>query len=349
MHRWWDGLADERYWLEVTDRADLGVDLKAPQARDNGSEYWSYSMVKEVSDGDIVFHYHKPQGAIVGCSTVVGQFWEEPIVWASHGTVARDAGVAPYRRPGWRVGLQRFAELEEPVTLDEIREAEPQLRTMLEQLESLHGAPVYFPIALSDRRPPRPAQGYLFKLPRAFVDYFGPMSASAGIELLVEATGERTTATSPLIGAEYREASEEAATSERDPFAVDPNIVDRGLRGHAVTQNWLAAEVRSRGMDPRSPGPGDVNFDLAWKSADGTVFVAEVKSTTQSNEEKQLRLGLGQVLRYRQLLSADGGRVCGVLAIEEPPSDPTWSELCTQVGVTLMWPGRFQLSEWFDK
>jgi hypothetical protein len=341
MHRWWDGQPVERFWLEITDRLDLGVDLKAPQTRDDGSEYWSYSMVREAADGDMVFHYRKPASAIVGCSTVVGQSWEEPIVWASHGTVARDAGVAPYRRHGWRIALERFTELRDPVTLEQIRAAEPDLRRMLTRLEAEHRPPVYFPIALSDRRPPRPAQGYLAKLPRDFVDYFQPLADAAAVEVHVAVTGENTSATWAVIGADYRTAAEDAATSERDPFAVDPSIVDRGLRGHAKTQNWLATEVRALGMEPRSPGPADVNFDLAWKAADGTVYVAEVKSTTLNNEEKQLRLGLGQVLRYRQLLSAAGGQVCGVLAIEEAPSDPRWLDLCKQVGVALVWPGSF--------
>ena len=44
---------------------------------------------------------------------------------------------------------------------------------------------------------------------------------------------------------------------------------------------------------------------MAWQK-DGTVFVAEVKSITAENEEHQLRVGLGQVLRYRQHLSALG-------------------------------------------
>jgi hypothetical protein len=180
-------LPDERYWLETTDRADLGVDLKAPQTKDNGSEYWSYSLVKEVSEGDIVFHYHKPQGKIVGCSIVVGQYWEEPIVWASHGTVARDAGVVPYRRPGWRIALERFGEIDEPVTLELIRQEEPALRIVLQRLKSEHGSPVYFPIEFSDRRPLRPAQGYLFKLPEEFVNHFDPLTAAADVELRVSA------------------------------------------------------------------------------------------------------------------------------------------------------------------
>jgi hypothetical protein len=83
---------------------------------------------------------------------------------------------------------------------------------------------------------------------------------------------------------------------ERQPFTVDPALVERGLKGHADTQNELARILREAGLDPRSRRPQEPNFDLAW-DARGTVFVAEVKSITDQNEEEQLRLGLGQVLR----------------------------------------------------
>jgi len=57
-----------------------------------------------------------------------------------------------------------------------------------------------------------------------------------------------------------------------------------------------------------------------------------------SNEEKQLRLALGQVLRYRQLLMASGREVVAMIAVERPPVDLRWPELCEQVGVSLVWP-----------
>ena len=77
---------------------------------------------------------------------------------------------------------------------------------------------------------------------------------------------------------------EDVSVGTRDPFAVDPALVERGLRGHARTQNALATFVRSRGGSPRSPRPDEPNFDLAWE-LDGVTWVAEVKSTTDANEE----------------------------------------------------------------
>jgi hypothetical protein len=124
-----------------------------------------------------------------------------------------------------------------------------------------------------------------------------------------------------------------------DKFAVDPALVERGVRGHANTQNRLAEQLRSLGIEPRSPRPDEPNFDIAWR-ANGRAFVAEVKSLTIRNEEKQLRLGLGQVLRYVHQLGPDIS-ARAVLVLERCPCDSTWSELCVQLGVILAWPGVF--------
>ena len=141
---------------------------------------------------------------------------------------------------------------------------------------------------------------------------------------------------SPGLGAPYRHAQVTELPGSRDPFSVDPALVERGLRGHADTQNELASVLRNAGIEPRSCLPPEPNFDLAWQKNE-TVFVAEVKSITADNEEVQLRLGLGQVLRYRQRLSALGhDRVVAVLVPERQPRDPSWRELCQDLGVALL-------------
>jgi len=108
-----------------------------------------------------------------------------------------------------------------------------------------------------------------------------------------EVTGPRSP--NPAVGASYRQARVVELPGSHEPFSVDPAAVERGLKGHADTQNGLASALRAAGIEPRSCQPPEPNFDLAWQR-DETVFVAEVKSTTPGNEEEQLRLGLGQVL-----------------------------------------------------
>jgi hypothetical protein len=139
----------------------------------------------------------------------------------------------------------------------------------------------------------------------------------------------------------YRRADEAPATKARDPFIVDPNEVDRALGAHAATQNALADWVAAHGWTPLSPGGGRADFDLSWH--DGAVLnVAEVKSVTTSNESRQLRLGLGQVLHYTMLLGT-GGPVRPVLAIERAPADERWLDLCREHGVVLVWPAAFDV------
>jgi hypothetical protein len=143
------------------------------------------------------------------------------------------------------------------------------------------------------------------------------------------------------LGAPYRPATEDLTLGERDPFSVDPEAIERGNRGHAATQNALAAFLRNRGIDPRSPASDEPGYDLGW-TLESTTFICEVKSLTESNEEKQLRLGLGQVLRYRQLLGRIHPTVVAVMAVERAPSDEAWAQLCTELGVLLVWPGEFE-------
>ena len=174
-------------------------------------------------------------------------------------------------------------------------------------------------------------QGYLFKLPKAFLDIFGVEAAPRAVTPRNKPSPERE------LGCGYREADELAALAERDPFAVDPTLVERGVRGHATTQNHLAKHLRSLGIEPRSPTAAEPNFDIAWQVGE-SVFVAEVKSLTARNEEKQLRLGLGQVLRYAQQLGPGAG---AVLVVERQPSDASWGQLCQQLGIVLAWPEIF--------
>jgi hypothetical protein len=145
------------------------------------------------------------------------------------------------------------------------------------------------------------------------------------------------------LGQPYVRADEDATQADRDPFPIDPTIVERGTRSHARLQNALAEWVQAQGWDPRRPGPGEPQYDLAWE-AGAVRWVAEVKSLTGENEERQLRLGLGQLLRYRHPLG-ETGEVRAALMIEYPPSDETWLSLCRELDVEVLWPERLRAGE----
>jgi hypothetical protein len=169
-------------------------------------------------------------------------------------------------------------------------------------------------------------------------DFRDPWRAGAG--------GGATTTTEPpgpapvepetAFGSEYRPGDEDIRTAAPDPFDVDPDERDRGTRAHHETQNAVAEIARARGLLPRSP-KGEPSFDVAWQEEDGRLVVVEVKSITARNAEKQMRLGLGQLLRYRNLLGDDGDEVIAVLALSAQPIDPRWLDLCAELGIGLVW------------
>jgi len=101
---------------------------------------------------------------------------------------------------------------------------------------------------------------------------------------------------------------------------------------------YLANAIRSVGWLARSPAASEPQYDLAWLAND-MLYVCEVKSLTKDNEERQLRMAIGQVIRYRQQLTAKGHEPCfAIICTEQQPSDLSWDQLCESEGIVLIWP-----------
>lgn len=187
--------------------------------------------------------------------------------WGAHGQASGRGPVDPYFPRGGRHPLDGSYALPQPVTRDQIREREPQFREVYERLQAEHpGKPLYFPFQFSDSRPVRAFQGYLTKFPRALVAVVPEL---AEVESVANDTALTPADPTPAAGAsdlgtDYRPANPRARTARRQPFEVDPDLVDRVSRSHARTQEALAAAVRAAGLVPRSPNPGEPFFDLAW-------------------------------------------------------------------------------------
>jgi hypothetical protein len=152
----------------------------------------------------------------------------------------------------------------------------------------------------------RPMQPYLNKLPADVVAALPELAAAEAQAAETEPAVGNLDRSTQALGASYRPAAVSPLPATRDAFGVDPAIVERGLRGHADTQNALAASLELSAISPRSPRADEPNFDLAWEAGDA-ISVA-IKSTTPENEERQLRLGLGQILHYRVSPLTDSNR-----------------------------------------
>ena len=141
------------------------------------------------------------------------------------------------------------------------------------------------------------------------------------------------------FGTVYREVNAAAPAHQKQATATDdPDRIGLGLAAHNRTQNTIAEIVRALGWNPRSPAANEPEYDLAWKTKVG-VFVCEVKSLTPANEERQMRMAIGQVIRYRQKLTAAGYEpVTAIIATEKQPSDFSWKDLCADEDIVLISP-----------
>jgi hypothetical protein len=139
------------------------------------------------------------------------------------------------------------------------------------------------------------------------------------------------------IGVPYQERDATVPAAPPAAYQVDPDKVGRGVQAHEATLRALVSALRAQGIAPLQHDGGIPRYDLAWET-DTAIFVAEVKSLTLTNAEHQLRLGLGQVLRYWHAMTLSDKPVVAVLAVEQRPADDAWPALCKRLAVHLMWP-----------
>jgi hypothetical protein len=257
---WWSGQKGERYWLEFTDRRDLGADLRAPEVDESGAPNWRYSLFKLTQPGDIVFHYHKHHDAIVAASRVAGLPRPQSIVWGARGTFARAKGVKPHERAGYAVPLSDFVKLPTPLTLETLRMHKTEMRAIVGELQAKFPRhALYFPFELAER-PVRALQGYAFKLPDRFVQFFDLYEGIDG-SVVPEATAPRKRGTSKVQGFA--------------PFEIRRAIERRAMALALVHYRRLGFKVENVSLT----SPYDV---LATKN--GKSLLVEVKGTIGGGE-----------------------------------------------------------------
>ena len=84
-HSWWESSLEEKFWVESTDRTDIGRNLLAPISTHAGQK-----LVAFVEDGDVVFHYYQPTKSIVAFSVAKGFPKVDEIRWPDRKHNVRD-------------------------------------------------------------------------------------------------------------------------------------------------------------------------------------------------------------------------------------------------------------------
>jgi hypothetical protein len=174
IHRWWDGLPGERYWLGITGTDGGREWLAAPCSATRAN-----SLISHVQGGDAVFHFDPVQQAIVSCSIARGPLEKRRLVWPGPQPDGEHSAGAQHERTSWTIALEYCEPLECALTLDEIARAQWEFFPALRTLEDQMGDPLYYPFTIGSPSETRLLPGYVFKLPALFVSGFSSLAAAA--------------------------------------------------------------------------------------------------------------------------------------------------------------------------
>jgi hypothetical protein len=169
VNTWWDGDAEQRYWMEVATTGAMGELLIAPKFP---GATWSYELVGEVRPGDRVLHWKSGSAGrgLVGWSVATGDPEVVPeYTWQPRGTAGRSLP-GPRTTEGWMVTLGGLNRFREPIMTDELQGLREPVLAVASRLEVDYGKPTYFPFYLYGGRELRAQQGYLVKFPVELFD-----------------------------------------------------------------------------------------------------------------------------------------------------------------------------------
>lgn len=133
---------------------------------------WSYDLVSEVIENDLVLHWESSghQRGLVGWSVAKSAAEVVPsYTWQPRGTSGRALPV-PRTTEGWLVGLSGFNALRAPLTSQRLQKFSNKVLAVGGRLRAAYGDPTYFPFYLYGGKQLRAQQGYLLKFPRELFD-----------------------------------------------------------------------------------------------------------------------------------------------------------------------------------
>jgi len=324
MTNWWDGLPNERYWCEVTDRTDVGSDLKAPQKNEAGQDYWSYSLIKEVAPGDVVFHYLTPRKAFAGASVAGGPMEERPIIWSPHGTTGRTKTSVREERPGYWRPLYGYSSANPALALTTIEQ--PSELAWLKNWVKAHRDTDALRLPFQLRTDGlRAGQGYLFKMPADFVEHWTELRELAdrldgrAEDVLAQVSPEQSPPTSPLARFQPK--------SEADYTAVITGTVQRRTRTHEKLVRIAGEWLQARGLQIASPHPKDLEIISPMS------VIIEAKVVRRGDPLRAAREAVGQLHEYRYFIGPRSAALAMLLDAEPSAALIRYMEEHLQVAV----------------
>lgn len=330
--RWWSGDPTESYWCEITDRDDIGGDLKCPQRRENGAVDWSYSLVTEIVPADIVFHYSTAAAAFVGASVAGGPLEERSIGWRPKGTSGRANLDDRARRPGWWLPLFSYRAAVDPLTLRELQR--PAERGWIKEwTESMRergsvASPFQLYGATTDRPSLRAAQGYLAKMPRLFVERWPQLASMADALAVQQADMENGLDREPRIVTRDG-TSAFAPKSDTDYIATIRGGVQRRSRSHERLVRLAGEALQRAGAIVSTPHPIDLLVTTPLP------IIVEAKTVGSGAVGHAVRQAVGQLHEYRYFIGPREAALC--VLVDAEPGIELQEYVEGELGLLLLW------------
>jgi hypothetical protein len=268
-HSWWESSLEEKFWVESTDRTDIGRNLLAPISANAGQK-----LVAFVEDGDVVFHYYQPTKSIVAFSVAKGFPSVSEIRWPDR----KKSEISP----AYKIDLINYTELDDPITLKEIQDKQASIRIIKSTLDKKYdGKSIYFPFQIPKEKVIQPAQGaYLSKMPKALIELFPSAIQQLGQDIAPEISQIKSPIKSKL--ATYKpttpkppvESSYGIQTDEKKKKATEL----RGMALATVYLEKLGYSVEDVSSQKR------LGYDIRATKGDEVVGV-EVKASIMSRIE----------------------------------------------------------------
>jgi hypothetical protein len=329
MAYWWDALPDEKYWVEITDRSDIGTDLKCPQTNERGRSYWSYSLIRSIWPGDIVYHYSTRKRCFVGASVAGGPLEERPIVWIPHGTYGRSKEIHT-ERPGWWLPLYGYSEASSPLTLLQVQEPVNQswFLTWLERMKhEANGQIIAAPFQPYPDKI-RAQQGYLTKMPAVFLDRWASLSNLAESLAQHEDVLVNLAEVAPATSAQFSPAKF-VPKSDQEYSAVIRASVQRRSRHHERLLKTAADFLEKRGASVCNPHPIDLLMLSPLK------VIIEAKLVLNRSAGFAIREALGQLFEYRHFIGPQDAKLC--ILLDKKPQELFVNYVEVVLGFQILW------------
>jgi Domain of unknown function (DUF3883) len=307
INEWWTGDGDERYWIEITNRDNYGTNVIAPQLNDAGRDEWSYTTVSLVRPGDIVLHWSKlGEPSIIGFSHVSEDPFESSLEWQSRGTYGR-THTPTGKEDAWEALLSGYRDLAVPVTQTRVRELEADLRKVRDDLQATHEGAIYFPFAISDKRPVRAAQAYLTKFPAALIAVIPELDEVR--QLAVGSPGVGTSHTKPPKPGSKSSSGYGRQKDSRRRLAVEEYSVGL-VMDHLTSHGYAVSDVGTKKPWDITAilGSQELHVEVKGSTTDrSAIDITEGEVRHAEDHERTLLVVIDQI-KMDDELKCSGGR-----------------------------------------